>query len=137
MASGSGRESVGVEQGEAVAIDGGYHLGGVGNDLGGDAGVEVRVMARFTRAEDFCVGDVQDLDGDREAGLEGGEDCELGRDAEVGVGREGNDHRRFAAALAGRGCWLKASRKSFSSRRASSRSAAMESSSSPRFMRTR
>jgi hypothetical protein len=54
--------------------------------------------------EDLGVGDVQDLDGDREADLDDSEDGLFGSDAKVMVGRGGDDHRRFAAALAGRGC---------------------------------
>lgn len=46
-------------------------------------------------------------------------------------------HFFFAGTGLGFGVWAKTSRKSFSSRRASSRSAATASSSSPRFMSTR
>ncbi|HZL19736.1 MAG TPA: hypothetical protein VFG23_18525, partial [Polyangia bacterium] len=47
---------------------GGDHVRGLGDDLGGDAGIETRVVAVVARGQDFGVGDVQDLGGDGEAG---------------------------------------------------------------------
>jgi len=61
------------------------------------------------------------------------DDLGCGQKAEKLVG----GHRFFAGAGLGFGVCAKTSRKSFSSRRASSRSAATASNSSPRFMRTR
>jgi hypothetical protein len=56
-------EAIGVEEGQSVAVDGGGHLGGSGDDLGGDLGVDGRVVMAGAGREDLGVGDVQELGG--------------------------------------------------------------------------
>ena len=88
---------------------------------GGIVGVEEGMFGKESEIE--CdQGGVDEVDD---------EDLGGGDEAEELVGA----HRFFAGVL-GLGEWEKTSRKSFSSRRVSSRSAATVRSSSPRFMRT-
>jgi hypothetical protein len=58
---------------------------GLGDDLGGNTVVEAGVVAVVAQDQDFGVYDVEDLGGDYEAGLEGAEDGQLERDAQVVV----------------------------------------------------
>lgn len=94
----------------------------------------------FFSVGSLVEGGVLDGDGAQKRGECGDGDVD---DVELGSGEESADvaqaHRFLAAAPAafGFGDCAKTSRKSFSSRRASSLSAATARSSSPRFMRTR
>ena len=84
-------------------------------------------------------GVVEGLVLDDEQGLKRGDRGEQDGELREFRGRSEGEagHLRFGAGGLGRAAWAKVSRKSFSSRRGSSRSVATESISSARFMRTR
>ena len=100
--------------------------------------LQVDALVREEVAGDLDVLGLQRALGDGGGELEHLQGAERGERVKVGGRRDADLHRFLAVAafVARGGCW-KTSRKSFSSRRGSSRSAATASSSSAMFMRIR
>ena len=115
-------------KGVAEGADAGDNLGGPdhGRAVGG-RGLVVEGAVRDAE------GALKHVEGDEDDG----DVSELGRGGEFAEGLVLVLHRRLGPAILAFGGWASPSRKSFSSRRGRSRSTAMDSSSSARFIRTR
>src|SRR5271170_5580818 len=142
VSAGAGHEAWLVGKEGAVGVEGVVDLADGEEDVAGGAeggGGVARVVVLVECREQIGVLGEEDLDEEEQRRVE--ERQRLGDGQRYGGGREHGSPRgcvhRLRAGDLGLGVWPKTSRKSFSSRRGRSRSAATASSSSARFMRTR